>query len=90
MVLYEEKPAPPEPKVIRARKLLEEQQQRLNAQRELVAQLESKETDAPALRSARETLRQIIRAYEAMLREFQQVAANRRVLESGSSESLPR
>jgi anionic cell wall polymer biosynthesis LytR-Cps2A-Psr (LCP) family protein len=56
-------------KLTRARKLLEEQQDRVHRQRELIARLENKATDFTLLRSARESLRQLIKTQDAIMRE---------------------
>jgi hypothetical protein len=56
-------------KLGRARKLLEEQQRRIARQRELIAHLENEAANGALLRSARESLRQLIKAHEAILRE---------------------
>ena len=51
------------------RRLIAEQQRRIDNQRHLIAQLESETPNMVRLRSARAALRQMIESHEATLRE---------------------
>jgi hypothetical protein len=58
-----------ERKIDKIRKLLVEQQFRIDRQRDWIAQLERTDPSSGSLRSAKELLREMIKTHEAILRE---------------------